>query len=90
VLFSEAGKYDVYGVLEFPVSGIPTPLQNPERLAFEFSPKHCPDDLNYGHSEVRCSCPQRGEDNAEPSSFVKKLFRTKLSQHVRVRIEARV
>jgi len=90
VLLSDEGtNYEGYGVLEFLVCDIPPALQAPGTRVFVFFPKHVPRELNYAHSELWCDTEHRTGDYIEPrSSIIKKLLRTKLSQHVSIRIPA--
>lgn len=90
VLLSDEGTYyNGYGVLEFLVCDIPTTLQAPGTRVFVFYPRHVPQDLNYAHSELWCDTEHRTGGYIEPkSSIIRKQLRTKLSQHVSIRIPA--
>ena len=88
VLFAEEASFEGWGVLQFSVSDIPPRLFANEVLAFIFFPKHVPEEDNYAHSEIWCDQEERTGEYVEPSKKFKKLFRSKLSQRVSIRIEA--
>jgi hypothetical protein len=91
VLFLDDGTYDdELGVLEFAVRGIPARLpEDGSSAAFEFFPKHVPEELNFAHSEVWCDKEERTGGYVVPNKVVRKLLRTKISQCVFIRILAR-
>jgi hypothetical protein len=90
VLFLNDGTYDDdLGILEFAVRDIPVRLPENDSPAFVFFPKHVPEELNFGHSEVWCDKEERTGRYVEPNKVVKKLLRTKISQRVFIRIPAR-
>lgn len=84
------GSLDGYGVLEFEVRGIPAQLADGQGTMYRFFASHVPNEENFSHSEIWCSIGNQNQNQAVPSSSVKKKFRTMLSQHVRVRIEAAI
>lgn len=88
VLFSEDGSLDGYGVLEFATRDIPPRLLETGTPVFVFFMKHVPQEENYAHSEIWCETEQTTGQYVNPSPAIKKRFRTKLSQHVTVRIPA--
>jgi hypothetical protein len=88
VLFSEDGRFDSCGVLEFEVIAIPAEIEDDQRTKFVFFPRHVPEEMNYSHTEVWCERSQQRGNEALPSSTAKKKFRAKLSQRVKVRIQA--
>lgn len=81
---------DSWGVLEFLVSDIPPRLPDDGSVpAFMFFPRHVPKERNFAHSEIWCDREERTGRYIRPSPTVRKLLRTKLSQRVSIRIEAR-
>jgi hypothetical protein len=88
VLFSEDGRFDSCGVLEFETVAIPVEVEDDQGTIFVFFPRHVPEETNYSHAEVWCERAQQRGNQALPSSTAKKKFRAKLSQHVKVRIQA--
>jgi hypothetical protein len=88
VLFSEDGRFDSCGVLEFEATAIPAEIEDDQRNAFVFFPRHVPEEINYSHTEVWCERSLQRGNQALPSSTAKKKFRAKLSQRVKVRIQA--
>ena len=90
VLYSENGRYNGWGVLEFAVSHLPSPIADGAGTAYVFFPFHAPEEQNYAHTEIPCERQDHPGSDANPSSTVKKTFRAKLSQQARVRIEAQV
>lgn len=69
--------YPTYGVLSFPVRGVPAECASPDGRVFRFRVEHVPEEDNYAHSEVRT---YSNEERAakDPPKTVKKLFRTRL------------
>ena len=90
VIYSDVGEFDGFGVLEFPVEGIPRRLLDGAGKPYIFFPSHTPDENNYSHSEIWCEFQLEPGQQGEPSSTTKKKFRTKLSQSVKVRIQASI
>jgi hypothetical protein len=88
VLFSENGQFERWGVLEFPVSGIPAILQDAQGERFVCFPAHAPLDSNYGHTEIACERERQRGEPAIPGPAARKKFRAMLSKQVRVRIPA--
>ncbi len=88
VIYSDDGKFDSWGVLEFAVETIPARLEDGAGKPFIFFPRHTPDEDNFAHSEIWCECESERGKQAEPTSTVKKKFRTMLSRGAKVKIEA--
>jgi len=75
-------KFFEFGVVEFLVSDIPTPLQSEGGVEYAFRPEHVPDDDNYAHSEVRTF---KGKTRSQKSNLpqgIKKEFREALVQRM--------
>jgi hypothetical protein len=89
-LFSDVGRFNGWGVLEFATKHVPTRLEDAAGTGFAFFPRHVPEDENYSHSEIWCEREQQRGETADPSPTAKKKFRAMLSQQVRVRIQALV
>ena len=79
VIFSEAGSFDGWGVLEFRVDQVSLQMTHADAQFF-FFPKHAPEENNYSHTETRCSRTAEHIPEIEPSSAVKKKYRVMLSQ----------
>jgi hypothetical protein len=88
VIYSDEGEFDGCGVLEFSVEHIPQRLVDGAGKAYVFFPWHTPDEDNYAHSEIWCESESERGQQADPNSTTKKKFRTMLSQHAKVKIEA--
>ena len=88
VLYSESCEFDGWGVLEFNASDIPERLEISAGPGFLFFMKHVPFEINYGHSEIWADKIMATGEYVEPSSSLKKLFRTIMSQRMKIRIEA--
>jgi hypothetical protein len=93
-LFSEEGKYNGLGVVEFMVSCIPPRISQDQGPAFLFFPRHVPLADNFSHSEMwsRQDTPESQPDTyREPSKTVKLTFRIQICRQIRqeqIRIEA--
>lgn len=80
-LFSETNEFANWGVLSFKAEDLPASFP-PDEPRYGFFPKHVPMEDNYAHSEVWCdSLPVTGS-YIKPSSGIRKLFRTVLSQRI--------
>jgi len=90
VIYSDEGIFDGWGVLEFSVENIPRRLVDGAGNPFVFFPWHAPDENNYAHTEIWCESESERGRQADPNPTTKKKFRTMLSQHVRLRIEATI
>ena len=90
VLFSEAGEFNDWGVLEFRTSDIPDRIEGPDPSApgFLFFMKHVPHEDNYAHSEIWSDKRQATGEYVEPSKWIRKQFRTRMGQRMMVRVEA--
>src|SRR5262249_8031646 len=76
-----------FGVLSFPVGGIPGPFRPGEGALYEWTTRHEPLDENYAHSEVRTY--RDGTFDAKlriQSTLVKKHFRERLREVARIEI----
>jgi hypothetical protein len=88
-LFSEADEFANWGVLSFKTEDLPLsfPAENPR---YSFFPKHVPMEDNFAHSEVWCDgIPETGA-YVKPTTGMRKLFRTVLSQRIVVEIVATI
>jgi len=91
VLFSENGRYDGLGVVEFMVSDIPPKITQAQGPTYLFFMRHVPLFDNYSHSEIWSGQGAQTGDCREPSKTVKLEFRIHLCQRItgeRIRIEA--
>lgn len=94
VLFSTAGAYNGWGVVEFRVDEIPERLEVGAAQPYVFYARHVPDDSepNYAHSEIWSALESRRMEFKEPTSkAVQKEFRDQLCQKIRenrIRIRA--
>lgn len=95
VLFSEDGKYNGLGVVEFPVSDVPKQISQANGPTYVFFMEHVPlettTEINYAHSEI-CSAHQNAPDRfREPSKTVEREFKARLCKRIRrdrIKIEA--
>jgi hypothetical protein len=81
LLFSEDGRYNKFGVLEFAVFIIPTRIDTESGKPFFFSPRHVPHPENYAHSEVWASHEPGGESR-KPRHSIGLRFRALLVQRI--------
>ncbi len=90
-LFSETGRYNGLGVVEFKVWEIPPRIVQPEGPAYVFFMFHVPEEDNYSHSEILSDHDPRTGGHKKPSRTVSLEFRVRLCRSIRqerVRIEA--
>jgi len=90
-LFSETGRYNGLGVVEFRVSDIPSRVEQPNGPAYAFFMRHQPEDENYSHSEIWSDHDPRTGGFRQPSRTVSLKFRVLLCSSIgqeQVRIEA--
>jgi hypothetical protein len=83
-LFSETGKYDGLGVVEFCVADVPERVDQPDGPTFIFYLRHEPEDENYSHSEIWSDHESRtSEGFRKPSPTVSLKFRIRLCKSIR-------
>ena len=83
VLFTEDGKYNGLGVVEFKVLDIPPKITQDQGPPYVFFMRHVPETDNYSHSEIWSDQePQTGEYRV-PSKTVKLKFRIHLCQRIK-------
>ena len=82
-LFSETGKYDGLGVVEFRVADIPARLDQPNGPSYVFFMRHEPEDENYSHSEIWSDHEARTGGFRAPSRTVSLNFRILLCRSIR-------
>ena len=90
VLFSERGEFNGWGVLEFRTDDLPSSLDLPNVEVVKFFMTHVPLEDNYTHSEIHSATVSDRDEKRELPSSVKKLFRAKLGQRMKVRIAASI
>ena len=91
VLFSEAGRYNGFGVVGLKVSDIPPRVDQPNGPAYLFFMMHRPEDDNYAHSEIWSDRDPPTGDFRKPSPTVSTTFRLLLCRsitHEQVLIQA--
>jgi len=75
-------EFLAFGVVEFLVSDIPTPLQSEGGVEYAFRPEHDPEDGNYAHSEVRTFKGKTRHQKSNLPQGIKKEFRESLVQRM--------
>jgi hypothetical protein len=84
VLFSETGDYDGLGSVGFPVSAIPSRVEQPDGPSYTFSVQHQPEELNYSHSELWSDQDPGTGGFRKPSKTVSATFRILLCRSIGV------
>ena len=90
-LFSETGKHDGLGVVEFRVGDVPERVDQPQGPAYIFFMRHEPEEENYSHSEIWSDHETRTGGFRAPSRTVSLSFRVLLCRSIRqeqIRIRA--
>lgn len=78
--------WDGCGVAQFYVEDVPAEVSGdtPGEKTYNFRPQHRPDEDNYAHSEIWAFREGLRVDRPNPSSSVKKKYRTMLSQRITI------
>jgi hypothetical protein len=95
VLFSEDGRYNGLGVVQFQVSDVPARVDSGQGPIYIFFLRHVPIDeppnINYAHSEISSAREIEPSELKDPSKTAKALFKAQLVKRIRseqIKIEA--
>lgn len=78
------------GILKLPASSVPSPITESGQL-YSFAVKHDPEEHNFHHCEIRVyRNGQRARDNKSTTKIVKKYYRTKIAEHVKILLRPEV